>query len=222
MSRRRSISTRPACSAGFRASPGRPSSAVAARISESSLPSSAAATSNAARVGSGSCSTWRRNTPCRRMLNGMASGSGTRPASCASERPAGSSSRARGLPAASVIRRSRTDAASSRRLCSSSSMAAPSSSPPRTSSGSPGACNCRRSPSRAANSTTIPSAARRRAANISASADGTSSHWASSITHSTGPSSAAAARSDRTPAETRKRSVSAAGASPSAAATAAR
>ena len=69
---------------------------------------------------------------------------------------------------------------------------------------------------------TTPSATSRRAVNTSASTDGTSSHCASSTRHSTGPGSAAAASSDSTPADTRKRSRPSLGARPRAAANASR
>jgi hypothetical protein len=61
-------------------------------------------------------------------------------------------------------------------------------------------------PSRTPNSSTIPSASRRRATNKSASADGASSHCASSSRHSTGRRSASSARSVSTASEIKNRS----------------
>ena len=163
-----------------------------------------------------------RNAARSRAVNGSASGSSSRPASCPSDNAAGSSSSASGLPAASARSRSRTHGVASGADRPSSTDADSWSSPPRTSSPSPGASNRRRSPSRAANMITRPSAPSRRAVNTSEAADGTSSHWASSTRHRRGHSSAAAASSESTPAETRKRSAPRLGARPRAPSTASR
>lgn len=61
-------------------------------------------------------------------------------------------------------------------------------------------------PSRTAKSITTPSARSRRAAKVSMSTDGWSSHCASSTRHSSGPSAAASDRSVRTASPTLKRS----------------
>ena len=65
--------------------------------------------------------------------------------------------------------------------------------------GSPGPAKIASVPSRAAKSITTRSAWRRRLANTSASAEGSSSHWASSTRQSSGPSSATSARRLSTP-----------------------
>ena len=78
------------------------------------------------------------------------------------------------------------------------------------------------SPSRAPNKITTSSATSRRAVKDSAFADGMSNHCASSTKQKIGFGSAAAASSERTPAETRSRSRPSPGARPSAAASASR
>ena len=165
--------------------------------------------------------TRRRNAACRRAVSGIASGSRRVPGQLLVGEAGGSSSKASGFPAASSSSRSRTGG---RPLGRRTRAAHPPARDPaaRGRSRRPGVWNVRRSPSRTANRRTIPSAASRRAVNISASADGTSSHCASSIRHTTGRSSAAAASSESTPAEIRKRSDPSGGPRPSAAANASR
>jgi transposase len=80
----------------------------------------------------------------------------------------------------------------------------------------PSASNRPRSPSRAANSIATRSPRRRRATKTRASAEGVSNQCASSTTHTSGWWSATAAISPSAPADTRNRSGSADGASPSA------
>jgi hypothetical protein len=209
--------TSPAVSAAPNACAPDPSARAAAKMTVGSPVSSAAAASSSVWVGSGRWRTRSRNTRSTPALTGSGSGSGSRPASWSAFSDAGSSSNASGLPWVASIRRSRTAGARpSGDRSVSSAPAASASRPVRRSSWRPGAVNGWVLSSRAANSSTTPSASSRRAAKVSASADGWSSHCASSTRQTNGRSSATSASRLSAPTPIRKRSSPWAVASPNA------
>ena len=113
--------------------------------------------------------------------SGSGSGSAATPVRCAALSMAGSSSNASGFPVVLATSCSRTRSASPGAVSRRSAAAAIGSRPANRRSGSPGAAKLRWSSSRAPNRITTPSACSRRATKISASADGPSSHCASSM-----------------------------------------
>ena len=119
----------------------------------------------------------------------------------------GSSTRASGLPPVCLISRSRTSSATGTPPRSvSNAAAAAASMPPTTSSGNSPLSNRRTSPSRAANSSATRSGPSLRATKSNAAVEASSSQCASSMTHSTGDSSAASASRLSVARKTRNRS----------------
>ena len=167
------------------------SSRSAARpITAASPAASAAATRSSRRVSGGSDCTRRRKLCSIRLGSSRASGRPKPPASSAGVSPRGSSSSASGLPRVSATIRSRTCASSPPgRTVSRSSRASYGASPSSTSSGRPSS-SWRAFGSRTANSMAIGSAASRRATKDSTDRDSGSSHCTSSITQTSGCSSA--------------------------------
>ena len=185
---------------------------AAAHSSPRRQPASAATTSSSVWVRAGSSDSRVVKDCLSRSPTGSRSGSGS-----SGRNVAGSSVSASGLPAASASSRPRTSSGSCGATRSSSDRDVSASSAPTARPGIPDHSNGLSAPSRREKTIAIGSAAMRRAANASTSAEARSSQCASSATTSTGAWAAATASSSSAASATRYRSARTCSSRPSAA-----